>query len=143
VKAGAAGALVGAGVGAIADGTAWAAAAAAKKAADAAKRSKAPQNPSRGVPDPSTPVGRSGNPLGSVAPNQPTTIGGRPFSGHAIDQMQVRGIPPSVVENTIQHGRPFPGNTPGTTGYYDPVNNVRVITNSTTGNVVTVIPGAP
>jgi hypothetical protein len=42
VKAGAAGALVGAGVGAIADGTAWAAAAAAKKAADAAKRSKAP-----------------------------------------------------------------------------------------------------
>jgi RHS repeat-associated protein len=107
---------------------------AAGTAAPKGTRCPAPQNPSRGVPDPSTPVGRSGNPLGSVAPNQPTTIGGRPFSGHAIDQMQARGIPPSVVENTIQHGRPFPGNTPGTTGYYDPVNNVRVITNSTTGS---------
>jgi hypothetical protein len=57
--------------------------------------------------------------------------------------MQARGIPPSVVENTIQHGQPYPGNTPGTTVYYDPVNNVRVVTNNTTGNVITVIPGAP
>ena len=103
----------------------------------------APTNAGRGLPDPSTPVGRSGNPLGSVNPNQPTTIGGRPFSGHAIDQMQARGIPPSVVENTIQNGRPFAGNTPGTTGYFDPVNNVVVITNSTTGNVITVRPGPP
>lgn len=101
----------------------------------------APQ--ANGSPPASTPVGRSGNPLGSVQPNRPTTIEGRPFSGHAIDQMQGRGIPPSVVENTIQYGQPFPGNRPGTTGFYDPVNNVRVITNSTTGNVITVIPGPP
>jgi filamentous hemagglutinin len=94
-------------------------------------------------PPASTPVGRSGNPLGGVQPNAPTTIAGRPYSGHAIDQMQARGIPPSVVENTIQHGRPFPGNTPGTTGYYDPTNNVSVITNTTTRNVITVRPGPP
>jgi hypothetical protein len=105
-----------------------------------------PANPAtadRGVPHPSTPIGRNGQPYGTVGPNQPTTIGGRPFSGHALDQMQARGITPSVVENTIQHGRPFTGKTPGTTGYYDPVNNIRVITNDTTGNVIMVIPGPP
>ncbi|WP_156132348.1 hypothetical protein [Paraburkholderia terrae] len=31
----------------------------------------------------------------------------------------------------------------GTKGYYDPVKNIRVVTNSKTGLVVTVIPGAP
>jgi hypothetical protein len=50
----------------------------------------------RGVPHSATPVGRSGNPLGSVQPNAPTTIGGRPYSGHAIDRMQQRGIPPPL-----------------------------------------------
>jgi RHS repeat-associated protein len=43
--------------------------------------------------DPSTPIGRRGNPL--YVPrgtNAPTTIGGREFSGHSIDQMQSRGI---------------------------------------------------
>ena len=52
-----------------------------------------------------------------------------------------RGIPPSVVENTIQHGTPFAGNRAGTQGFYDPVNRVRVIINSDNGTVVTVIPG--
>jgi hypothetical protein len=73
--------------------------------------------------------------------NSPTTIGQRQFSGHALDQMQNRGIPPSVVENTIQHGVPFPGNRPGTQGFYDPVNRVRVIINSDNGTVVTVMHG--
>ncbi len=92
----------------------------------------------RGVPHPSTPVGRSGSPLSSVQPNAPTTIGGRPCSGHAIDRMQQRGIPPSVVENTIQHGHVGPGSTPGTVVYYDPVNNVSVVVDPTTRRVVTV-----
>lgn len=74
--------------------------------------------------------------------NVPTTINDVDYSAHAIDQMQGRGIPPSVVQNTIQNGTVYPTGA-GTTGYYDPVNNVRVITNSTTGLVVTVIPGAP
>jgi hypothetical protein len=70
--------------------------------------------------------------------SSPATIGQRQFSGHALDQMQNRGIPPSVVENTIQHGVPFPGNRPGTQGFYDPVNNTSVIINSNNGTVVTV-----
>ena len=74
--------------------------------------------------------------------NTPTTINNRNFSGHALDQMQNRGLTPSVVENTLQTGTKFP-TKPGTTGYYDSVNNVRVITNSDTGTIVTVIRGAP
>jgi hypothetical protein len=57
--------------------------------------------------------------------------------------MQTRGIPPSVVENTIQHGvpgRPQPVGS-GTTSHYDPVNNITVITDTASGRVVTVFPG--
>lgn len=74
--------------------------------------------------------------------NSPTTIGGRQYSGHALDQMQNRGLMPSVVENTIRTGTTFPTRA-GTTGYFDAANNVRVITDTATGRVVTVIPGAP
>jgi len=74
--------------------------------------------------------------------NSPATINGRPFSGHALDQMQNRGFTPTVVENAIQAGQPF-ATRPGTTGVFDPVNRIRVILNSETGQVVTVIPGVP
>ena len=74
--------------------------------------------------------------------NKPTTINGRDYSGHSLDQMQNRGVMPSVVENTINTGKTFLTKS-GTTGYYDAVNNVRVILNSETGRVVTVIRGAP
>ncbi|WP_434112804.1 RHS repeat-associated core domain-containing protein [Paraburkholderia caffeinilytica] len=90
-----------------------------------------------------SPVGRSGSPM--TVPrgtNIPTTIDGIGYSGHAIDQMQGRGVPPSAVQNTIQSGVVYPTGA-GTTGIYDSVNNVRVITNSATGLVITVIPGAP
>lgn len=49
---------------------------------------------------------------------------------------------PSVVENTIKHGTIFSTRT-GTIGYFDSVNRVRVITDSASGRVVTVILGAP
>ncbi len=89
------------------------------------------------------PVGRLGNPMKVPGPqNTPTTIGGREFSGHALDQMQGRGFMPSVVENTIQRGTTFSTRV-GTTGYFDSVNRVRVITDAASGRVVTVIPGAP
>jgi filamentous hemagglutinin len=74
--------------------------------------------------------------------NAATTINEIDYSAHGIDQMQGRGIPPSVVQNTIQNGVVFPTRE-GTIGYYDSVNNVRVITSESTGSVVTVIPGAP
>lgn len=89
------------------------------------------------------PVGRLGNPMQVPGPqNIRTTIAGREFSGHALDQMQGRGFMPSVVENTIQRGTTFPTGA-GTTGYFDSVNRVRVITDTASGRVVTVIPGAP
>ena len=91
-------------------------------------------------------LGRSGEPLVNAAiqplRNQATTISGRQFTGHALDQMQNRGFMPSVVENTIRQGTSFPTRA-GTTGFYDAVNNVRVITDSASGRVVTVIPRAP
>ncbi len=64
------------------------------------------------------------------------------FSGHALDQMQNRGIMPSVVDNTIMTGTTFP-TKPGTVRHFDPVNKIRVITNAENGTVVTVIRGAP
>jgi hypothetical protein len=69
--------------------------------------------------------------------NSPTEIYGRGYSGHALDRMQGRGIPPSAVENTIQHGQRAAGNYPGTTHYYDPINGLTVITNTQTGRVIT------
>ena len=91
-------------------------------------------------------VGHRGVPLQN-APyqpirNAPESIARRDYTGHALDQIQNRGLTPSVVENTIGQGTTFPTRA-GTTGFYDPVNNVRVITDSASGRVITVIPGAP
>jgi len=92
----------------------------------------------------STVAGMSRSPL-LVQPgtNLPATINGIDYSGHALDQMQGRGFMPSVVENTLQVGTPFPGNLPGTGGLYDAVNNISVIRNLSTGNIITVRNGAP
>ena len=81
------------------------------------------------------------------APYQPVRnaageANGQPHSGRALEQMQNRGIMPSAVQNAIQTGPRF-ATRAGTAGYYDAVNNVRVIANSLTGRVVTVIRGAP
>ncbi|GAB2915451.1 hypothetical protein GCM10027093_62610 [Paraburkholderia jirisanensis] len=93
--------------------------------------------------DSSTPVGVGGSPMDVPrGTNQPSSIGGVDYSGHAIDQMQGRGVPPSAVKNAIEQGVIYPTRE-GTTGYYDSENNIRVVTNSKTGLVVTVIPGAP
>ena len=87
---------------------------------------------------PSTPTGSRGNELG-VPPgtNSPETIDGRYYTGHALDRMQGRGYTPTVVENVIGSGVPSPGNTPGTTQYYDVTNNISAIVNDA-GGVVTV-----
>lgn len=58
-------------------------------------------------------------------------------SGHALDQMQNRGVTPSVVEHTIETGTPMPGNRPSTTEYVDNINGVNVVVNSS-GRVITV-----
>lgn len=51
--------------------------------------------------------GSRGNELknrGSAARNQRTTINGKEYTGHALDQMQNRGITPSVVEDALSRG---------------------------------------
>jgi len=50
-------------------------------------------------PPASTPVGRLGEPMNVPrGANAGTNIRGRNFGGHAIDQMQGRGVPPSAVD---------------------------------------------
>ena len=89
------------------------------------------------------PMGRRGNPMrnSSLQPlrNADAVIDGRTFGGHALDQMQNRGIPPSAVENTIRSGRGVPDPLPGRMRYYDPRNDITVITERE--RVVTVIHG--
>jgi len=51
--------------------------------------------------------------------------------------MQGRGIPPSVVEETIQNGQTSPGNNPGEIEHRG-ANGVKVVTGSN-GQVITVI----
>jgi RHS repeat-associated protein len=52
-------------------------------------------------------------------------------------EMVSRGVPPSVVENAIQHGVKSVGNQPGTLVFT--FENVRVITNAAANRVITVI----
>lgn len=46
--------------------------------------------------------------------NSPTTIQGRAYSAHALDQMQNRGFTPSVIEQTIGKSSYSTGKNPGT-----------------------------
>src|ERR1700688_4445939 len=71
--------------------------------------------------------------------NQSGVANGRMYSGHALDQMQHRGITPSVVENAIQNGTASAGPSSGTTAYFDAANGIRVILDTKTGTVVTVM----
>lgn len=89
----------------------------------------------RPVPQPD----RFGEPV-RVRPrtNAEGSVGGRQYGGHAFDQMQGRGVPPSAVENTINEGTATPDPIPGRIRHYDPINNLAVVTEDD-GTVVTVI----
>ncbi len=108
--------------------------------------------PESGVGDPveldegySDPVGRKGSPLEnapyqkSPARNVDTVIAGRNYGGHALDQMQNRGLTPRVVENTIQKGVLSDDPIPGRIRHYDSGNNITVVTEG--DKVVTVVNG--
>ncbi|HEY5236345.1 MAG TPA: DUF4258 domain-containing protein, partial [Rhabdochlamydiaceae bacterium] len=73
--------------------------------------------------------------------NVKTTINERPYSGHAIDQMQNRGLPPTAVENAIKTGTKTPDPILGRMRYHDTVNNITVVVEQESGLVVTVRPG--
>ncbi|MGA8448491.1 MAG: hypothetical protein WB766_25375 [Roseiarcus sp.] len=47
------------------------------------------------------------------------------------------------MTDTILNGQTSPGKDPGTTAHYSPTNNLTVITDDATGNVVTVRKGRP
>jgi hypothetical protein len=48
---------------------------------------------------------------------------------------------PSVVENAVQNVKPIVGKRLGTDAHYDAENNITVIKDSTSGRIVTIIPG--
>ncbi|WP_194714289.1 RHS repeat-associated core domain-containing protein [Noviherbaspirillum soli] len=86
----------------------------------------------------STPVGKRGSPLEiKDGTNSPTNINDRQYSGHALDRMQGRGVPPSAVEDAIQNGVKAAGNKPGANAYTSGENGIQVIVNDS-GRVVTV-----
>jgi len=72
-------------------------------------------------------------------PNEPAIIDGRPYSGHALDRMQGRGVTPSVIEDAIQRGQSAAGRG-GTSIYYSPDNRVSVVVGPS-GRVITVTYG--
>lgn len=75
-------------------------------------------------------------------------IRGIEYTEHALERMAPggliqqgnkiisRGIPPSVVENAIQHGTKSAGSQPGTIVHI--FENVRVVTNQAANRVITV-----
>jgi hypothetical protein len=110
-----------------------------------AQTSESPNYPSWAQPDPrytQAPNGQKGSPMPHYGQsNEPMNINGTQFSGHALDQMQSRGIPLSAVERALRVGEIIPSRD-GTTMFYDAANNVRVI-ESASGRIITVGLGKP
>ncbi len=88
------------------------------------------------------PVGRRGNVLEEfnkgVTRNNSTSINGTKFTGHALDQMQNRGIisPTAVLDVIKNPAKVMPGKTPGTKVFFK--DSLKVITNKG-GDVISVI----
>jgi hypothetical protein len=95
----------------------------------------------RSAPPASTIVGsrrvQMGVPKGAPI-NAAEMIGGRQYTGHALDRMMGRGVTPSVVENTIKVGEKSVGKTAGTLEFFNPRNKVGVVIDAATGRVITV-----
>lgn len=82
-------------------------------------------------------MGRKGSEmLVESGTNVPGVVNGRAYSAHAFDQMQGRGIMPSVIDDTIATGVPA-ASRGATTVYYGAGNNISVVVNAE-GKVVTV-----
>ena len=91
---------------------------------------------------PSTPTGQSGSPIDvPKGTNAPANIGGRDYSGHALDQSQGRGVTPTVVDDAISSGSARPDSKyPDTrTEHTSKDGKVIVITDTESGRVITVI----
>jgi hypothetical protein len=87
-----------------------------------------------------------GSPLaaesGEAAPKYGSTPAGRPLTKHyETETGPDRNIPGSVVDNTVNTTQGVPGKN-GTTVYYDPVNDVTVVTGNG-GSIVSAHRGPP
>ena len=103
---------------------------------------KAESAPQQGDRDPSTPTGHRGSPMDvKKGTNEPQTIGGREFTGHALDQMQGRGVPPTAVEDAITNGTATPDKDypDSRTEHISQDGRVVVITDIESGRVITVM----
>lgn len=110
-----------------------------RRARTSAKSSRLATKAGRAADDvpASAPVGRRSRPI-DIKPgtNAPAEIGGRPYSGHALDRMQGRGIPPSAVDDVISGGQGVAGRA-GTRIHYSVDNHLSVVLGRN-GRVVTV-----
>jgi hypothetical protein len=68
-------------------------------------------------------------------------IGGRDYTGYALDQMQGRGVTPTLVEDAIQNGtsRPDKNFPDSRTEHTSPDGRTVVITDSGSGRFITVL----
>lgn len=64
-------------------------------------------------------------------------VNGRPYSGHAFDQMQGRGITPSVVDDAIENGQVLGRSAGDRVIHYSQPSNVSVVV-APDGRVITV-----
>jgi RHS repeat-associated protein len=69
--------------------------------------------------------------------NTASEIGGRRFSGHALDRMQERGFTPSVIEEAINYGTKILDERGA---YIYESGDVRAVVEPSDGGVITVIP---
>ncbi|WP_406694299.1 hypothetical protein V5E97_24810 [Singulisphaera sp. Ch08] len=73
-----------------------------------------------------------------VRMNTAGVANGRAYSAHGFDRNMLRGVTPTVVENTIAVGEKSAGKFPGTLNFFDPINRVGVVIDEATGRVITV-----
>ena len=59
--------------------------------------------------------------------NRQAVVGGRPYTGHALDAMQNRGITPRVVEDAISRGQAYHNPRSGRTMIHDPENDISIV----------------
>jgi len=73
--------------------------------------------------------------------NKNAIINGREYSGHALDQMQNRGLMPTVIEDAIRSGIVTKDPIVGRVRYYSQENKVTVVIEEVSGRVVTTLFG--
>ncbi len=95
------------------------------------------------LPNRVCPVGSRRNPFnepGGPPRNEDELIDGRVYSGHALDQMENRGVPLSAVQQAL-NGSPTPDKTEGRSDYYDAINKLTVVVDTATGRIITIFYG--